>query len=233
AAGGQVIYSELYPPTGVSDWTPYAQAIKSKGVKGLVFYGSPTHLPKLEETLTGMDYKLDWIDANNNNYSDSFIQSLGRSAEFQNNFLDLGGFAPREEADSVPALQEVQDLYAKYAPNGELTFPAMRAMSAWLLFAKSATACGDELTRKCIYETGATESAWTGGGLHAPVNVADHEPPPPCFNIMKATPGGWETADFKPDRGMYRCDIPPHKYQKDYGKPMTLADVGKSMADVK
>lgn len=231
ALGGSVVYVDAYPPTGIADWTPYAQAIKDKGVKGLIFYGDPKHLPKLEETLTGMDYKLDWIDTTNNNYSDAFIDSLGKSAEFQNNFLDLGGFAPLEKADDVPALQQVIDMYAKYAPDAQITFPAMRAMSAWLLFAKSASACGDDLTRKCLYENGLTETAWTGGGLHAPVNVADNNSPSPCFNVEQVTPEGWEPADFHPDEGLYRCNIPPYKYQADYGKPMTLADVGKSMAD--
>ena len=39
AAGGTFVYNDLYPGMGVSDWTPYAQAMKSKGVKGLIFYG--------------------------------------------------------------------------------------------------------------------------------------------------------------------------------------------------
>lgn len=232
AAGGTVSYQDVYPATGVTDWTPYAQAIKEKGVKGLIFYGDPKHLPKLEETLTGMNYKLDWIDTTNNNYSQEFIDQLGKSAEFQNNLLDLGGFAPIELADEIPALQHVKDMYAQYAPGVEITFPAMRAMSAWLLFAKSASACGDQLTRKCLYENGLKETAWTGGGLHAPVVVGDNNSPSPCFNIEQATPDGWKPADFHPDDGLYRCNIPPYKYTQDYGKPMTLADVGKTMNDV-
>jgi ABC-type branched-subunit amino acid transport system substrate-binding protein len=232
ALGGTVVYQDAYPPTGIADWTPYAQAIKEKGAKGLIFYGDPKHLPKLEETLTGMDYKLDWIDTTNNNYSQEFIDQLGKSAEFQNNFLDLGGFAPMELADEVPALQQVKDMYAEYAPDATITFPAMRAMSAWLLFSKAASACGDDLTRKCLYENGLKETEWTGGGLHAPVNVADNTQPSPCFNVEQVTPEGWQPADFKPDTGMYRCDIPPYKYTQDYGKPMTLADVGKSINDV-
>ncbi|WP_245672804.1 ABC transporter substrate-binding protein [Aldersonia kunmingensis] len=231
AAGGTVVWQDAYPASGIADWTPYAQAIKEKGVKGLIFYGNPTHLPKLEETLTGMEYKLDWIDTTNNNYSQDFIDQLGRSAEYQNNFLDLGGFAPIELADEIPALQQVKDMYAEYAPDATITFPAMRAMSAWALFSKAATACGDELTRKCVYENGLKETEWTGGGLHAPVKVGDKTSPSPCFNLEQVTPDGWKPADFNPDNGLYRCDIPPYKYTQDYGKPMTLADVGKSMND--
>jgi hypothetical protein len=40
-------------------------------------------------------------------------------------------------------------------------------------------------------------------------------------------------ADFKPDTGAYRCNGTPYKFKGTYPKPMTLADVGKSLADLK
>ncbi|MFD6858278.1 ABC transporter substrate-binding protein [Rhodococcus sp. NPDC060090] len=228
--GATVIYDELYPAMGVADWTPYAQAIKSKGVRGLIFMGSFEQLAKLEESLTNMDYKLDWIDANNNAYNDQFIELLGRSADFQNNLVDLGGVAPLESGE--PAVEELRALYEKYAPDAQITLPALRAWSSWLLFAKSADACGDDLTRRCLYDTARQETEWTGGGLNVPINVAEPLPPQPCFNVERATSDGWKTADFGADNGLYRCDIPARELTGDYGVPMTLADVGKSMNDV-
>ncbi|MGW0173721.1 ABC transporter substrate-binding protein [Rhodococcus sp. NPDC003322] len=231
AAGATIVYDDLYPLAGVSDWTPYAQAMKAKGVKGLVFFGDFRQLAKLEDVLTSMDYKLDWIDANNNSYNPAFLELLGPSAGFQNNLVDLGGSAAMSSIDEVPAVQQVADMFAEYAPDATITFPVMRAMSAWLLFAKSAASCGDDLTRQCVYNAAREQTAWTGGGLHAATNIANPVPPQPCFNIEQATPDGWKPADFHPDTGPYRCDIPPYKYQKDYGTPMTLAEVGKSMDD--
>lgn len=231
AAGGTFVYDDLYPAMGISDWTPYAQAMKNKGVKGLIFYGQFTQLAKLESVLTAMEYKLDWIDANNNAYGQQFIDLLGSSADYQNNYVDLSGVSPFNSSE--PAMKELLALYAKYAPDAELTLPAIRAMSSWLLFAKAAAGCGDELTRTCLYNAGKSETAWTGGGLTAPQNLAEPAPPSPCFNAQKATSKAWETPDFQPDNGQYRCDIPPYKYTQDYGVPMTLADVGKTMDDVK
>ncbi|WP_156665567.1 ABC transporter substrate-binding protein [Rhodococcus phenolicus] len=230
AIGAKVVYNELYPTMGVSDWTPYAQAIKNNGVKGLIFMGSFDQLAKLEEVLTNMDYKLDWIDPNNNAYNAQFIELLGRSADFQNNLVDLSGVAPLESDE--PAVEQLKELYAKYAPDAQITLPAMRAWSSWLLFAKSAAACGDDLTRTCLYETARGETAWTGGGLHAASDLQNPIPPQPCFNVEKATSEGWTTADFNPDSGLYRCDIPARKFTADFGAPMTLADVGKTMDDV-
>ncbi|MBC7302638.1 MAG: ABC transporter substrate-binding protein [Nocardia sp.] len=232
AAGGTVTYNELYPATGVSDWTPYAQAIKSKGVRGLLFLGSYAQLAKLEDVLTGMDYKLDWIDANNNSYNKQFLQLLGRSAEYQNNIVDIGGVVPFEQ-QSVPAMRQLQELYRQYAPDAELTMPALRAFSSWLLFAKAAGSCGDELTRKCLVDAASKETAWTGGGLHTANDLSDKDPAPSCFTALQATSQGWKQADIKPNEDVFRCGGAPYRYTGNYPAPMTLADVGKSMSDLK
>jgi ABC-type branched-subunit amino acid transport system substrate-binding protein len=229
ATGATLIYDELYPAMGVSDWTPYAQAIKSKGVKGLIFMGDFNQLAKLEEVLTSMNYKLDWIDANNNAYNTSFIELLGKSADFQNNLVSLSGVAPLESDE--PAVAELKAMYQKYAPDAQITLPSMLAMSSWLLFAKSAASCGDDLTRSCLYNAAVAETAWTGGGLHVANDLANPIPPQPCFNVERATSDGWEAADFNPDNGLYRCDIPARKLTADFGTPMTLAEVGKSIGD--
>ncbi|MCZ4549225.1 ABC transporter substrate-binding protein [Gordonia rubripertincta] len=231
AAGGTFVYNDLYPAMGVSDWTPYAQTMKSKGVKGLIFYGEFGQLAKLESVLTGMDYKLDWIDANNNAYGQQFAELAGTSAGYQHNYVDLGGNLPL--SSGAAPMKQLTTLWEKYAPGKQLTLPAVRAMSAWLLFATSAAACGDDLTRTCLYDTAKAQSAWTGGGLHAPVNLTQPTPPSGCFNVEQLTPEGWVKADFMPDNGPFRCNVPAYKYTKDYGKPLTLADVGKSMNDVK
>ncbi|WP_308298907.1 ABC transporter substrate-binding protein [Streptomyces sp. GESEQ-35] len=233
AAGAKITYNDLYPAQGVSDWTPYAQSIKSKGVKGLVFLGDFGSLSKLEQVLTSIDYKLDWIDANNNAYGPAFSQLAGKSLDFQNNLADLSGVHPLEKAADNPATEQVVDLFKKYAPEAQVTLPAVRGFASWLLFAKSAASCGDNLTRTCAYEAARKESAWTGGGLLAPVDLTEEDAPLNCFNIEKATSKGWEPADFEPNQGAYRCDAPVYKFKGDYGKPLTLADVGKTMSDVK
>jgi hypothetical protein len=233
ALGGTVTYDDLYPAQGVSDWTPYGQAIKSRGVKGLEFLGDFASLAKLEQVLTSINYKLDWIDANNNAYGPAFIQLAGRSVSFQNNLADLSGVYPLEKASDNPATRQVVDLFAKYAPGEQVTLPAVRAFAAWLLFAKAAASCGDALTRRCVYDAARRETHWTAGGLIATVDLSKSDAPLNCFNVEKVTPTGWQPADFKPNKGAYRCDSPVYKFTGSYGKPLTLADVGKSMSDLK
>ncbi|MFD4404904.1 ABC transporter substrate-binding protein [Nocardia sp. NPDC058499] len=233
AMGAKVVYNQLYPVGGVTDWTPYAQAIKNSGVRGLIFIGEDGPLAKLEEKLTSMDYKLDWIDPTNNAFRPDYIELLGRSAGFQNNIVDLGGVVPPQLADESPAMQQLQKLYEQYAPDAVISLPAIRAFSAWLLFAKAASACGSELTRTCVVDTAKKETEWTGGGLHSPNDLSAKDPAPNCFNVMQATPEGWKAPEFGANEGLFRCGTPPYRYTGDYGEPMTLADVGKTMADVK
>jgi hypothetical protein len=197
-----------------------------------VFYGSFVELAKLEQVLTGMQYKLDWIDANSNAYAPAFLKLAGKSLGYQNNVADLSGTFPLENAASSPATKQVADLFAKYAPQAQVTLPAVRAFAAWLLFAKAAASCGDALTRKCVYDAATKETAWTAGGLQAPLDLAK-KGPLPCFNVEKATPAGWKPAEFKPDKGAYRCDFTPVKLTGNYGKALTLADIGKSLSDFK
>ncbi|WNM31878.1 ABC transporter substrate-binding protein [Streptomyces sp. Li-HN-5-11] len=228
--GGQVSYNDLYPAAGVSDWTPYAQSIKNKGVKGLIFLGDFASLAKLEQALTNIGYAPDWIDANSNAYGPDFPKLAGGSLAKQHNYAELFATTPLESASSDPATQQVIDLFKKYAPGKQVTYPALRAFSAWLLFATSARDCAT-LTRACVYEKASKNTDWTAGGLQAPFDLSSKEPTK-CYVIVEATAKGWRLADFKPDQGGYRCDGPVYKYKRDYGKPATLASVGKSLSDL-
>jgi ABC-type branched-subunit amino acid transport system substrate-binding protein len=232
-AGGTLVYNNLYPATGTSDWTPYAQALKRKGVRGLIFDGDFLSLSKLEQALSTAGYKLDWIDANANAYTPAFIQLAGPSLATQNNLADISGVAPLEAAGSNPATQQVIDLFKQYAGGAPVTLPALGAFAAWVLFARSAASCGDNLTRRCVYDAALKQTAFTAGGLHAPIDLSNQDAPLTCFNVERATPAGWQPADFKPDKGVYRCNGPTYKFTGPYPKPMTLADVGKSLDDVK
>ncbi|MFF0224086.1 ABC transporter substrate-binding protein [Streptomyces sp. NPDC004629] len=228
--GGKVSSTDLYPASGVSDWTPYAQSIKKEGVKGLVFLGDFASLAKLEQALTAIGYAPDWIDANSNAYGPAFPQVAGTALAKQHNYAELFATAPLESAADNPATQQVLDLFEKYAPGKEVSYGVLRAFSAWLLFATAARDC-DTLTRACVYDNARRITDWTAGGLQAPFDLNSKEPTR-CYSVVEATPKGWQPADFEPDRGAFRCDGPVYKYKGDYGTPATLASVGKSLSDL-
>jgi hypothetical protein len=78
-------------------------------------------------------------------------------------------------------------------------------MSAWLLFATAARDCGVDLTRDCVWENIGTQTEWTGGGLHAPQDVANHAPGE-CGIVLEATPEDFTLVDTGANDGIFTCD---------------------------
>jgi ABC-type branched-subunit amino acid transport system substrate-binding protein len=232
ADGGNVIYNQFFPATGVSDWTPYAEAIKAKGLKGLTFYGTPQNLVALEQALDNIGYKLDWIDANSSAYETSFSQIAGKALSVQHNYADLPAVYPLEKAADNPATAQLVKLFAQYAPGQSVTLQDVQAWSAWLIFAVAAESCGSDLTRSCVYQAALKQTDWTGGGLTGPADMAKQDSAPTCFNIEQATPAGWQPAPFDPNNGAYRCGEPAVRV-KGIPPAVQLSNVGLSLSDLK
>jgi hypothetical protein len=88
-------------------------------------------------------------------------------------------------------------------------------------------------TRACVYDAALKQTAWTGGGLTAPVNLSQPDSPPSCFDVEQATPSGWEPASFGATNGPCRCDAPVFTYTGTLPQPATLASVGQSRGNLK
>ncbi|MBO0866653.1 MAG: ABC transporter substrate-binding protein, partial [Mycobacterium sp.] len=233
ADGGTVAYNGTFPITGVTNWTPYAEAIKAKGIKGLSFYDTPQTLAALEQALDNIGYHLDWIDANTNAYGTGFVQIAGKALAEQNNYAELPGIYPVEEASSSPAMQQLVNLYKQYAPGQPIDLQAEQAWSMWLLFAVSAESCGSDLTRSCVYAAAAKQTAWTGGGITAPVDESNRQGAPNCFDIEQATSSGWKPASFGANTGPYLCGENVIKLPAGFPLGVQLSAVGKTLSDLK
>lgn len=229
--GANVVYNDYYPSAGVTDWTPYAQALKSSGVKGLIFFGAFADLAKLEQALIDVGHLPAWIDTNTNAYNEQFIELAGEALDQIPNYAAPQIF-PLEDADQNEATQELVDIFGQYAPDADITGPAVQGWSAWLLFASSARDCGSELTRRCLLDNAMANTAWDGGGLHAAYDLSDRSSTRACFVAVVASSSGWTIADFSPNEGGFRCHEHEYVLQGDYPAPMTLDDVGMTIEDI-
>jgi hypothetical protein len=234
ADGGTLTYSQGFPPAGVPNWAPYAEAIKAKGVKGLVFDDTVQALAALEQALDVVGYHLDWIDANADAYGSGFIQLAGQAVTEQVNYASLPGVYPLEKAAGDPAEEQLTQLFRQYAPGQPVTLQVALAFSSWLEFAEAAESCGSDLTRSCVYQAAIRQTAWTGGGLTAPVNEAQPLGPPGCFDIEQATSAGWHPATgFTPNTdGVYSCGGPVIRLT-GFPPPAQLSDVGETLSDLR
>ena len=233
ALGGTVAYNGTFPVTGAINWTPYAETLKNKGIKGLTLYDTPQQAIALEQALDNIGYKLDWINPNTNSYATSFIQLAGKALTEQTNYAPLPGVYPVEKAKDNAAVEQLVTLFSKYAPGQPITLQILQAWSMWLLFAQSAEGCGSNLTRACAYAAATKETSWTGGGLTAPVDESNLQKPASCFNVEVATPSGWQPASIGANNGPYLCGSTPIKLPAGFPQGTQLSDVGKSLSDLK
>jgi ABC-type branched-subunit amino acid transport system substrate-binding protein len=230
--GWKKVYDDVYPSTGASDWTPYAQKLKDNGTKSLIWVGEPENLAKLLQALSDIGYQLDFIRTDANHYDQKLIQTGGSAVK---NVYVRSAFAPFETAKPGSPTQQYLDAFKQYLPNGKAkALLGLQAWSAWMLFATAANECGDNLTRKCVYDNAKKIKSWTGGGLHTPSDLASGKASS-CFTEMIASPSGFKlVSDLKPNQGIYRCDSNGvYTLTGNYPQGVTLADVGKSMADFK
>lgn len=230
--GFKTVYNGAYNPLGETTWTPFAQAIKSAGVKGLVYTGEPENLAKLLLALSEIGYQLDWVTADANHVDSKLIETGGAAVK---NVYIAGAVVPYTLAKTNPATEQYIKLFAKYLPNGKFkAYLGYQGFSAWLLFAQAAKACGSQLTRRCVYDNASKVTNWTGGGLHAPTDPGKNAGRG-CSLVVEATPDGFVVPKaFKATDGIFNCD-PENTFtlKGDYGKGVTLKDVGLSIDDLK
>jgi ABC-type branched-subunit amino acid transport system substrate-binding protein len=233
ALGWKKAYDDVYPSLGPTSWTPYAQALKSAGVKGLIWVGEPEFLAKLIQAMNDIDYSPEFISINANNYDEGLIENAG--AALKDNVYMSTPFVPFSEAKPGSATKQYLDAFARYLPDGKARAAyGAQAFSAWLLFARAAKACGNDLTRKCVYENAKQVTDWTGGGLHSPQDVKDNTVGT-CITVLQATKKGFvRVKDLSETNGIFHCapgDV--HRMKSRSGDGMTLQDVGESMSDFK
>jgi ABC-type branched-subunit amino acid transport system substrate-binding protein len=233
ALGWKKVYEDVYPSLGPTSWAPYAQGLKSAGVKGLIWVGEPEYLAKLIQAMNDINYSPEFISINANNYDEGLIENAG--AALKDNVYMSTPFVPFSEAKAGSATKQYLDAFAEYLPDGKARAAyGAQAFSAWLLFAQAAKACGDDLTRTCVYDNAKKVTDWTGGGLHSAQDVRANTVGT-CIVVLQATSKGFVRAkDLPANDGVFHCapgDV--HEMPDRSGDGLTLQDVGKRQSDFK
>jgi hypothetical protein len=198
-------YSER-PPL-VANWRPYMEEIKQSGAGGYMnATGSATYIAPELTAIKDSALKLTWMLLGNAYYEPQTIQavkSVGVSQPTYQYFSHL----PFEMTDQ-PVVKQIKSIMSG-TPNALYTDFTALAFSAWTLWAKSATACGNNLTQDCVLQKAGQESAWTAGGLFPPRNTdPNNKHQTQCYVIMDVTPNGfvYDKNVTQPNNGIYNCD---------------------------
>ena len=218
ALGANVVYDDVYPAAGASDWTPYAQALKSEGVEGLVFLGDFKQLAKLEEALVTVGHELAWIDANTNAYNAEFIELAGDRARPVPELLgpadrpDRGRRRERGDPGAHRPGRAVQARRDDHRP----VHPGLVGVAA--LRHRGQRVRGRAHPPLRVRQRPRPDGV---GRRRAPRRLRPVRPDASqrvCFTVVQATPDGFELVeDYGANEGVFRCEEHEYVLEGDYG----------------
>jgi ABC-type branched-subunit amino acid transport system substrate-binding protein len=216
-----------YNISGEDDWKPFVQNLKTCGAEVVYFSGSPN--PNFQNFLaaaTQLDFKPIYI-TEPNFYDAGFAEWNEQNGGAANDVYFRQAFTPLSEAASNPGIQAYLDAVA--AVDGDPNQLGAQATSAFLLWATAVKACGDNVTRDCVFEEIAKIGQWTGGGMHAATNPAQNLPPD-CGLTLKLD--GGEFVRFDPiETGTFDCN--PAYVQPVTGDVVTRAALNADRVSTK
>jgi hypothetical protein len=199
-------YSER--PPQVTNWRPYMEEIGQSGAKAYTnATGSAAYIaPELTE-ISNVGLKLDYVLLGNAYYEPQTISAFKSVSDPQKTYQYFSHLP--FEMDDNSLIKQIKSIMNAGTTDPTYTDFTALAFNAWTLFAKSATACGDNLTQACVLEKAGSEKAWTAGGLFPPRDTDPKNPKQPtCYVIMDVTPTGfvYDKDVTQPNNGVYNCD---------------------------
>ncbi|MCU1430485.1 MAG: ABC-type branched-chain amino acid transport system, periplasmic component [Actinomycetia bacterium] len=205
--GWTVVKKIVYNAAGEPSWRPDAEAVKQSGAKALIWVGEPTFFGTMLKTFNDIGYKLDFARMDANGYDPGLIANAGAGASGIAYIRSVfHPFLTADDAKGDPATQKYQEIVHQYVGSkGKIAYLGVQGLSGWLLFAKAATECGANLTRDCVWANIGKITTWTGGGLHAPQDVATQKPGD-CFAMEQVQGAKFVLAPINPNQGIYSCD---------------------------
>ena len=194
-------------PSQVDDWRPYIQKSQKAGVTMLQPTAAALLMQPYVQAMNDVGYKPAAMNLPFYYYVPQ-LADAAKATDFPPTWIGLTAY-PLELAKDNPATQQAIDLIKATLPGEKINVGNLNSLNAWLLWAKSATACGNKLTGKCVIDKAGAEKDWTAGGLFSPVNTDPKvKMPSDCVVMMKVTKDGFEydKGMTQPNKGIFNCD---------------------------
>jgi hypothetical protein len=206
-------------PVQVDNYRPYIEQLKQKGAVGLYQVTAQDPTP-IVQAMKNVGYNPAWSLYSVQFYGPQATAAAKALGTFPPSYVQFGAI-PFDLASKYPAVQQVVNIVHGAVPNAKLTSFTLSSMSAWLLWAQSATACGSNLTVSCVLQKAQSNTDWTAGGLYPPQNLTPgNQHASPCIALVKLTTNGfvYDEKATNPTKGMepFNCDPDNVKTVKTY-----------------
>jgi hypothetical protein len=209
-AQGWKVADFLEPPPSVENWAPYVEDYQSKGVKAL-WPADTSNFTPFAEAMTTAGYHPDFVILGT-----QFANAETQKAVADNPSLPpvyiATGWWPLSMASQNPSTAQLVAVMHRYARGDAIDFDDEIGAESWLLWAKSASACGASLTVDCVLSHAAATKNWDAGGIQAPtasLTLSNENPEPsPCFAMLRVTGKAitYDRALTRPTKSIWNCD---------------------------
>ncbi len=192
-------------PPFVDNFRPYMEQLRASGAKAYDEIASQDPAPEVN-AMNDIGYRPSFILWSIQFYDPKSV-AAAQAVKFPPSYVALAGL-PAELVDQFPVLQEIRSIMNAGVAKPKFTSFTGLAISAWTLWAKSATECGADLTQECILAKAGAHTDWTAGGLFPPHStVPGKQTQIDCFLLMRLTPTGfvYDQAATKPNREVFNC----------------------------
>ena len=210
-AEGWKVAEFLEPPTSVENWAPYVEQYQSKGVEAL-WPADNSNLTPFAEAMTTAGYHPAFIALGVQFDIPQTQHAVAANPSLPPVYVETSWW-PLAMASQNPSTQELVTIMHKYAKGDPVDFNDEEGAESWLLWAKSASACGaSNLTVTCVLSHAAATKNWDAGGIQAPVAslALSNENPQtsPCFAMLRVEAKGivYDKAITHPTQSIWNCN---------------------------
>jgi hypothetical protein len=199
----------------VPDWTPYVNQLQTHGIQADWPSATAIIRPYFQAMNTA-GYNPAFVLLSTQFYSSVTLKAM-QGLQLPPVFV-ASGWWPFELASQSPGTEQLVQLMHTYASGDSINFWDEMAASSWLLWAKSASACGANLTVSCVLANAEAVKNWSAGGIQAPVvqvTASNKNPvPSPCFLLLRAEPTKfvYDKAVTQPTQSIWNCN-PKNNYK--------------------
>ncbi len=198
------------PPVSVTDWAPYVEEAQTKGVQAL-WPASDANMTPYFQAMTTAGYKPAFIALGTQFYNPTTTKAVAANPGIPPVYVETGWW-PLEMASQNASTGQLVNVMHSYGKGDPVDFFDEEGAESWLLWAKSASACGTDLTVSCVLDKAAATKNWDAGGIEAPVaqlTMSNENPQPsPCFAILQAEPNKfvYDKAVTEPTQSIWNCN---------------------------
>ncbi len=198
------------PPITVTDWSPFIQDLQSKGAEAVWPSADGGAIAPYLQAMATAGYKPSFIALGNQFYNQPTVKAVA-SVPSPPVYVATGWW-PLEMASQNPSAEQLLKLMHTYGKGDTVDFDDEEGAESWLLWAKSASACGSNLTVSCVLSHAASQKNWSAGGIQAPVaqlTASNANPvPSPCFAMLQAEPNKfvYDKALTQPTQSIWNCN---------------------------